>query len=71
MNRGVKVLAGLLGVVAVELVPVTIASVRVLRDGIELTYSVEEDALSAVESELEEAERVAADGESMIEEVEL
>lgn len=59
MNKGQKVLAGILGLVAVELLPVSVVATRALVGGIEVTYEVDDDELDELESELAEAERVA------------
>jgi len=59
MNKGQKVIAGILGLVAVELLPVSVVATRALVGGIEVTYEVDDDELDELESELAEAERVA------------
>ena len=59
MNKGQKILAGLLALVAVELLPVSIVSTRVLMGEMEVTYEVDDDELSALESELGEARDAA------------
>lgn len=59
MNMGQKILAGLLALVAVELLPVSIVSTRVLMGEMEVTYEVDDDELSALESELGEARDAA------------
>lgn len=59
MNKGQRVIAGLLAVIAVELLPVTIIGTRAVMGGVEVTYEVDDDELSELESELNEAEEVA------------
>lgn len=59
MNKGQKVLAGLLAVVAVELLPVTIVATQVVMGEVEVTYEVNEDELEELENELSEAAAVA------------
>ena len=59
MNKGQKVIAGILGLVAVELLPVSVVATRALVGGIEVTYEVDDEELDELESELAEAERVA------------
>lgn len=59
MNKGQKVLAGILGLVAVELLPVSVVATRAIVGGIEVTYEVDDEELDELESELAEAERVA------------
>ena len=59
MNKGQKVLAGILGLVAVELLPVSVVETRAIVGGIEVTYEVDDEELDELESELAEAERVA------------
>lgn len=59
MNKGQKVLAGLLAVVAVELLPVTIVATQVVMGEVEVTYEVDEDELEELENELSEAASVA------------
>lgn len=59
MNKSQKILAGLLALVAVELLPVSIVSKRVLAGEIEVTYEVDDDELSELESELSEARNAA------------
>lgn len=59
MNKGQKVLAGLLAVVAVELLPVTIVATQVVMGEVEVTYEVNEDELEELENELSEAASVA------------
>ena len=53
------VLSPLLAVIAVELLPVTIIGTRAVMGGVEVTYEVDDDELSELESELNEAEEVA------------
>lgn len=59
MNKGQKVLAGLLAVVAVELLPVTVVATRVVMGEIEVTYEADESELEELENELSEAAAVA------------
>ena len=59
MNKGQKVLAGLLALVAVELLPVSIISTRVIMGEVEVTYEVDDEELSELESELGEARDAA------------
>lgn len=59
MNKGQRVIAGLLAVIAVELLPVTIIGSRAVMGGVEVTYEVDDDELNELESELNEAEEVA------------
>lgn len=59
MNKGQKVLAGLLAVVAVELLPVSVIATRAVVGGVEVTYEVAEDELEELENELSEAAAVA------------
>lgn len=59
MNKGQKVLAGLLALVAVELLPVSIISTRVLMGEVEVTHEVDDEELSELESELGEARSAA------------
>ena len=59
MNKGQKVLAGILGLVAVELLPVSVVATRAIVGGIEVTYEVDDEELDELESELAEAEQVA------------
>lgn len=59
MNNGQKVLAGILGLVAVELLPVSVVATRAIVGGIEVTYEVDDEELDELESELAEAEQVA------------
>lgn len=59
MNKGQKALAGLLAVVAVELLPVTIVATQVVMGEVEVTYEVNEDELEELENELSEAAAVA------------
>jgi hypothetical protein len=59
MNKGQKVLAGLLAVVAVELLPVTVVATQVVMGEVEVTYEVNEDELEELENELSEAAAVA------------
>lgn len=69
MNKGQKVLAGLLGVVAVELLPVSVVSTRFLAGEVEVTYEVDDAQLDSLELELSDAMTVAMG--DMIEEGEL
>ena len=59
MNKGQKVLASILGLVAVELLPVSVVETRAIVGGIEVTYEVDDDELDELEAELSEAEEVA------------
>ena len=59
MNKGQRVIAGLLAVIAVELLPVAVIGTRAVMGGVEVTYEVDDDELSELESELNEAEEVA------------
>lgn len=59
MNKGQRVLAGLLALVAVELLPVSIVSTRVLGGEVEVTYELDDEELSELESELGEARDAA------------
>ena len=59
MNKGQRVLAGLLAVVAVELLPVTVVATRVVMGTIEVTYEADESELEELENELSEAAAVA------------
>ena len=59
MNKGQKVLAGLLAVVAVELLPVTVVATQVVMGEVEVTYEVNEDELEELANELSEAAAVA------------
>ena len=59
MNKGQKVLAGLLGVVAVELLPVTVVATRIVMGEVEVTYEVDDEELNGLMDELSEAAEVA------------
>ena len=59
MNRGQKVLAGLLAVVAVELLPVSVIATRSIMGGYEVTYEVDDEQLSELEAEMGRARRAA------------
>jgi len=59
MNKGQKVLASILGLVAVELLPVSVVETRAIVGGIEVTYEVDDDELDELEAELSEAEEAA------------
>lgn len=59
MNKGQKVIAAVLGLIAVELLPVSVVATRMLIDGVEVTYEVEDEQLDELEAELSEAERQA------------
>lgn len=59
MNKGQKVIAGLLAVIAVELLPVAVVGTRFVMGDVEVTYEVDDDELSELEAELSEAGEVA------------
>lgn len=59
MNKGQKVLASILGLVAVELLPVSVVATRAIVGGIEVTYEVDDEELDELEAELSEAGEVA------------
>lgn len=59
MNKGQKVLTAVVALLAVELLPVSVVATRMLMDGVEVTYEVEEEQLDELEAELSEAERQA------------
>lgn len=59
MNKGIKALTGLVALVAVELLPVSIVATRVLVDGVEFTYEVDDSELDELEADLEAAREQA------------
>ena len=59
MNKGIKALTGLVALVAVELLPVSIVATRVLIDGVEFTYEVDDSELDELEEDLEAAREQA------------
>lgn len=59
MNKGQKVLAAVLGLIAVEVLPVSVVSTRMMLDGVEVTYEVDDEQLDSLEVELAAAERAA------------
>ena len=59
MNKGIKALTGLVALVAVELLPVSIVATRVLIDGVEFTYEVDDSELDELEADLEAAREQA------------
>lgn len=61
MNKGQKVLAGLLAAVAVELLPVSIIATRAILGGYEVTYEVDDEQLSELEAEMGAARDAAMD----------
>lgn len=61
MNKGQKVLAGLLAVVAVELLPVSVIATRAIMGGYEVTYEVDDEQLSELEAEMGAARDAAMD----------
>lgn len=69
MNKGQKVLAGLLAVVAVGLLPVSVIATRAIMGGYEVTYEVDDEQLSELEAEMGRARRAAM--KDMIKEGEL
>lgn len=72
MNKGQKAIAGLLGLLVVEALPVSIVSTRTLVGGIEVTYEVDDERLERFEADTLRAMRAAErDMGGMIEEGEL
>lgn len=59
MNKGIKALTGLVALVAVELLPVSIVATRVLVDGVEFTYEVDDSELDELEADLDAAREQA------------
>lgn len=59
MNKGIKALTGLVALVAVELLPVSIVATKVLVDGVEFTYEVDDSELDELEADLEAAREQA------------
>lgn len=59
MNKGIKALTGLVALVAVELLSVSIVATRVLVDGVEFTYEVDDSELDELEADLEAAREQA------------
>lgn len=59
MNKGIKALTGLVALVAVELLPVSIVATRVLIDGVEFTYEVDDSELDELEADLDAAREQA------------
>lgn len=59
MNKGIKALTGLVALVAVELLPVSIVATKVLANGVEFTYEVDDSELDELEADLEAAREQA------------
>lgn len=59
MNKGIKALTGLVALVAVELLPVSIVATKVLTEGIEFTYEVDDSELDELEADMEAAREQA------------
>lgn len=59
MNKGQRVIAGLLAVIAVELLPVAVIGTRAVMDGVEVTYEVDDAELEELEKEMARAGTVA------------
>lgn len=59
MNKGQRVIAGLLAVIAVELLPVAVIGTRAVMGGVEVTYEVSDEELEELEDEVNAAGEVA------------